>query len=413
MNNRVVVTGMGIITPVGTGKESFWNAIKQGESGVGQIDYFDPSEFTTQIAAQVKGFKGEDYLDRKELRRMDRFVQFGVSSAKMAIEDSGLDLEKVDLNRMGVSVGSGIGGIGTMEENYSILMKKGPRRVTPFLVPMMIANMAAGCISIEFGARGPNTTLVTACATATHSIGDAFKIIQRGDADIMLAGGSEAAITPLSVAGFCSARALSTKNDDPSKASRPFDKERDGFVIGEGAVVLILEDLKYARARDATIYAEVAGFGMSADAYHVTAPDPEGDGAARCMACAVADSGLKVQDIDYINAHGTSTLYNDKLETSAIKRIFGEKAYNIPVSSTKSMIGHLLGAAGSAELAATILAMNNSFIPPTINYEVPDPECDLDYVPNKGREGAIEAALSNSFGFGGTNASLVVKKYRE
>lgn len=413
MNNRVVVTGMGIITPVGTGKESFWNAIKQGESGVGQIDYFDPSEFTTQIAAQVKGFNGEDYLDRKELRRMDRFVQFGVSSAKIAIEDSGLDLEKVDLNRMGVSVGSGIGGIGTMEENYSILMKKGPRRVTPFLVPMMIANMAAGCISIEFGARGPNTTLVTACATATHSIGDAFKIIQRGDADIMLAGGSEAAITPLSVAGFCSARALSTKNDDPSKASRPFDKERDGFVIGEGSVVLILEDLKHARARDATIYAEVAGFGMSADAYHMTAPDPEGDGAARCMACAVADSGLKVQDIDYINAHGTSTLYNDKLETSAIKRIFGEKAYNIPVSSTKSMIGHLLGAAGSAELAATILAMNNSFIPPTINYEVPDPECDLDYVPNKGREGAIEAALSNSFGFGGTNASLVVKKYRE
>jgi len=413
MNNRVVVTGMGIITPVGTGKESFWNAIKQGESGVGQIDYFDPSEFTTQIAAQVKGFNGEDYLDRKELRRMDRFVQFGVSSAKIAIEDSGLDLEKVDLNRMGVSVGSGIGGIGTMEENYSILMKKGPRRVTPFLVPMMIANMAAGCISIEFGARGPNTTLVTACATATHSIGDAFKIIQRGDADIMMAGGSEAAITPLSVAGFCSARALSTKNDDPSKASRPFDKERDGFVIGEGSVVLILEDLKHARARDATIYAEVAGFGMSADAYHMTAPDPEGDGAARCMACAVADSGLKVQDIDYINAHGTSTLYNDKLETSAIKRIFGEKAYNIPVSSTKSMIGHLLGAAGSAELAATILAMNNSFIPPTINYEVPDPECDLDYVPNKGREGAIEAALSNSFGFGGTNASLVVKKYRE
>lgn len=413
MNNRVVVTGMGIITPVGTGKESFWNAIKQGESGVGQIDYFDPSEFTTQIAAQVKGFNGEDYLDRKELRRMDRFVQFGVSSAKIAIEDSGLDLEKVDLNRMGVSVGSGIGGIGTMEENYSILMKKGPRRVTPFLVPMMIANMAAGCISIEFGARGPNTTLVTACATATHSIGDAFKIIQRGDADIMLAGGSEAAITPLSVAGFCSARALSTKNDDPSKASRPFDKERDGFVIGEGSVVLILEDLKHARARDATIYAEVAGFGMSADAYHMTAPDPEGDGAARCMACAVADSGLKVQDIDYINAHGTSTLYNDKLETSAIKRIFGEKAYNTPVSSTKSMIGHLLGAAGSAELAATILAMNNSFIPPTINYEVPDPECDLDYVPNKGREGAIEAALSNSFGFGGTNASLVVKKYRE
>ncbi|RQD74598.1 MAG: beta-ketoacyl-[acyl-carrier-protein] synthase II [Candidatus Syntrophonatronum acetioxidans] len=413
MSNRVAVTGIGVITPIGTGKENFWKAIKEGKSGVGRIDHFDPSDFSTQIAAQVKDFKGEDYLDRKEVKRMDKFIQFGVASAKIAIEDSGLDLAKVDLDRMGVSVGSGIGGIGTMEENYEILMKKGPRRITPFLVPMMIANMAAGCISISLGARGPNTTLVTACATANHSIGDAFKIIQRGEADIMLAGGSEAAITPLSLAGFCSARALSTRNDEPLKASRPFDKERDGFVMGEGAAVLVLEDLRHALARDAMIYAEVAGFGMSADAYHVTAPDPDGDGAARCMACAMADSGLKVQEIDYINAHGTSTHYNDKLETAAIKRIFGEEAYKIPVSSTKSMIGHLLGAAGSAELAATILAMNYSFIPPTINYEVPDPECDLDYVPNKGREGEIEAALSNSFGFGGTNASLVVKKYRE
>ncbi len=411
MNNRVVVTGIGVVSPVGTGKEAFWEAVKAGRSGVGRISYFDTSDFSTQIAAEVKDFEAEDYFDRKELRRIDKFIQFAVAGSKIALEDSGLNLEKVDSGKFGVSVGSGIGGIATLEEQHNVLLQKGPRRVTPFLVPMMIANMASGYVSIAFGAKGPNSTLVTACAAATHSLGDAFKTIQRGNAEVMLAGGTEAAITPLSFAGFCAARALSTRNDEPEKASRPFDRDRDGFVMGEGAGVLVLEKLEHALARGAKIYAEVAGFGMSADAYHITAPDPNGDGAARCMLNAVVDAGLETKEIDYINAHGTSTPLNDKLETTAIKRVFGEYAYKIPISSTKSMIGHLLGAAGGVELAAAILAMENGIIPPTINLENPDPDCDLDYVPNVSRKGEIRTALSNSFGFGGTNACIVIKKY--
>lgn len=412
MKYRVVVTGIGVVTPIGTGKEKFWEGITSGKSGVDKISYFDSSEYSTQIAAEVKDFKAEDYFDRKELRRTDKFIRFAAAGSKLALEDSGLNVDKVKPERFGVSVGSGIGGISTLEEQHGVLLQKGPRRVTPFLVPMMIANMASGYISISFGAKGPNSTLVTACATATHSLGEAFRVIQRGDADVMLAGGTEAAITPLSLAGFCAARALSSRNNEPEKASRPFDEGRDGFVMGEGAGVLVLENLEHALARGAKIYAEIAGFGMSADAYHITAPDPDGDGAARCMHNAVTDAGLEPEDIDYINAHGTSTPLNDKLETTAIKRVFGEYAFKVPVSSTKSMIGHLLGAAGGVELAAAVLAMDNSVIPPTINLENPDPDCDLDYVPNVSRRGEIKAALSNSFGFGGTNACIVIKKYR-
>ncbi len=411
MKNRVVVTGIGVITPIGIGKDLFWEGLKEGRSGIGPITQFDTTDFPVQIAAEVKNFKPEDYVDRKEARRMDRFIQFAVACAGLSLEDSGLDLENVDLNRVGVSVGSGIGGVRTMEDQAKVLMEKGPKRVSPFLVPMMIANMASGCVSIALGTKGPNTTLVTACATSTHSVGDAFEILQRGDADVMFAGGSEASITPLSVAGFCAARALSTRNEEPQKASRPFDAQRDGFVMGEGAAVLVMETLDHALARGARIYAEVSGFGMSGDGYHITAPDPQGDGASRCMANALADAGLKPGDVDYINAHGTSTPLNDKLETMAIKNVFKEHAKNIPVSSTKSMIGHLLGAAGGAELTASILCMYHGIIHPTINYDNPDPECDLDYVPNSSREADIKVCLSNSFGFGGTNASVILKKF--
>lgn len=413
MKNRVVVTGIGVITPIGIGKDAFWEGLKEGRSGVDRITAFDTTDYPVQIAAQVKNFNAEDYMDRKEARRMDRFIQFAVASAGLSLEDSGLDLKKVDLTRVGVSVGSGIGGVQTMEEQARVLMEKGPKRVSPFLVPMMITNMASGCVSIAFGAKGPNTTLVTACATSTHSVGDAYRILQRGDADVMFAGGSEAAITPLSVAGFCASRALSTRNDEPQKASRPFDAQRDGFVMGEGAAVLIMETLEHAYARDARIYAEVCGFGMSGDGYHITAPDPQGDGAARCMANALADAGMEPGDIDYINAHGTSTPMNDKLETMAMKKVFKELSKKIPVSSTKSMIGHLLGAAGGAELVASMLSMQHSIIHPTINYENPDPECDLDYVPGVYREAEIKACLSNSFGFGGTNASLIIRRVED
>ncbi len=413
MKNRVVVTGIGVITPIGIGKDAFWEGLKEGRSGVDRITAFDTTDYPVQIAAQVKNFNAEDYMDRKEARRMDRFIQFAVASAGLSLEDSGLDLKKVDLTRVGVSVGSGIGGVQTMEEQARVLMEKGPKRVSPFLVPMMITNMASGCVSIAFGAKGPNTTLVTACATSTHSVGDAYRILQRGDADVMFAGGSEAAITPLSVAGFCASRALSTRNDEPQKASRPFDAQRDGFVMGEGAAVLIMETLEHAYARDARIYAEVCGFGMSGDGYHITAPDPQGDGAVRCIANALADAGMEPGDIDYINAHGTSTPMNDKLETMAMKKVFKELSKKIPVSSTKSMIGHLLGAAGGAELVASMLSMQHSIIHPTINYENPDPECDLDYVPGVYREAEIKACLSNSFGFGGTNASLIIRRVED
>jgi 3-oxoacyl-[acyl-carrier-protein] synthase II len=411
LKKRVVVTGLGIISPVGTGIEKFWSNLLEGISGIGPITRFDAGEMSTKIAGEVKDFQVEKYIDKKEARRMDLFTQYAVSAAKMAIEDSGLDLEQVDLNRVGVILGSGIGGMETFEDQCRVLINKGPNRVSPFMVPMMIVNMAAGQISIHLGAKGPNITVVSACASGTNAVGDAFKLIQRGDADIVISGGTEASITPLTFAGFCSMKALSTRNDEPARASRPFDKDRDGFVMGEGSAILVLEDLEHAKKRNATIYAEVLGYGSTADAHHITAPAPEGEGAARAMTMAIKDAGLKPEQIDYINAHGTSTELNDKFETLAIKRVFGAASKNVLVSSTKSMTGHLLGAAGALELTATALAIKYGQIPPTINYENPDPECDLDYVPNVKREKDIQFALSNSLGFGGHNATVVLGKY--
>ncbi|MDH7481332.1 MAG: beta-ketoacyl-ACP synthase II [Armatimonadota bacterium] len=408
---RVVVTGMAPITPVGTGTEKYWQALLNGVSGVGLITHFDASDYSTQIAAEIKDFDPEEYMDRKEAKRMDRFAQFAVAASILAIQDSGFQITDENAGRVGVLIGSGIGGTSTWEEQHRTLIEKGPRRVSPFFVPMLISDMASGMASIILGAKGPNLAIVTACATATHAIGEAAKIIQRGDADVMIAGGSEAAITPLAVAGFCAARAFSTRNDEPERASRPFDLNRDGFVIGEGAGVLILESLEHALARGAKIYCEITGFGMSGDAFHITAPAPEGEGAARSMAAALKDAGIKPEDVDYINAHGTSTPDNDKTETMAIKRVFGDYAYKVAISSTKSMIGHLLGAAGAVEAIACICAIRDGIVPPTINYETPDPECDLDYVPNEPRKMPVKIAMSNSFGFGGHNATLILAKY--
>ncbi len=411
MKRRVVVTGVGVLSPIGNDRETFWNRLIRGESGIGPVTRFDPSNFPTQIAGEVKDFDPLDYMERKEARRMDRFVQFAVAATKMAMQDAALDMEKEDPNRVGVYIGSGIGGLATWEEQHKVLLNKGPRRVSPFFIPMMIANMAAGQVSIMTGAKGPTSAAISACATGTHSIGDAFKIIQRGDADVMIAGGAEATITPMAFAGFCAARAMSTRNEEPQKASRPFDKERDGFVMGEGAGVLILESLEHAEKRGASIIAELAGYGMSSDAHHLTAPAPEGEGACRAMQQAMKDAGLSPEEIDYINAHGTSTDLNDKFETMAIKNAFGEHAQRLVVSSNKSMIGHLLGAAGGVEAIATALTVKTGMIPPTINLETPDPECDLDYVPNQARESKVRAALSNSLGFGGHNATLLFKSY--
>lgn len=410
---RVVVTGLGVISPVGSGKEKFWENLIAGNSGIGPITKFDASEMPTRIAGEVKDFNVLDFIDKKEARRMDLFTQYAVSAAKMAVNDSKLDLEKVDLTRVGVILGSGIGGISTLEEQHKVLLEKGPSRVSPFMTPMMIVNMAAGQISIHLGAKGPNFTVVTACASGTNAIGDAFKYIQRGDADIVLTGGTESSITPLSFAGFCSMKALSTRNDEPTKASRPFDKKRDGFVMGEGSAILVLESLEHALKRNAPIYAEVLGYAATADAHHITAPAPDGEGAARAMALAIQDAQIKPSDIDYINAHGTSTELNDKYETLAIKDVFGEASKNVLISSTKSMTGHLLGAAGAIELAAVCLAIKDDIVPPTINYEYPDPDCDLDYVPNKARKKVINYAMSNSLGFGGHNASIVLSKFKE
>ncbi|MBP6962796.1 MAG: beta-ketoacyl-ACP synthase II [Armatimonadetes bacterium] len=404
---RVAVTGMGAITPIGHGHEAFWKALLGGVSGAGPITHFDASEYTTRIAAEVNDFDPEQYMERKEARRMDRFVQFSVAATRLAIEDSRLDLESTDLDRVGVLIGSGIGGTNTWEEQHRTLLERGPGRVSPFFVPMLISDMASGQISIIYGAKGPNFAVVTACATATHAIGEAAEIIRRGAADVMIAGGSEAAIAPLSVAGFCSMKALSTRNDDPARASRPFDLNRDGFVMGEGAGTLILEALDHARARGASIYGELIGYGMSGDAFHITAPAPEGEGAARSMAAAISNAGLKPADIDYINAHGTSTDANDKLETAAIKTVFGAHAPKVPISATKSMTGHLLGAGGAVESIACLCAIRDGIVHPTINYETPDPECDLDYVPNTARKLDVRVAMSNSFGFGGHNATLV------
>jgi len=406
---RVVITGMGVVSPVGTGLDTFWSALVNGVSGIRRITRFDASHYRTRIAAEVADFVPENYLDRKECRRMDRFTQFAVACAMMAVEDAGLDLTRVDKERTGVIFGSGIGGIETLEEQARVLFTRGPDRVSPFFVPMMIGNMAAGQIAMALGFYGPNFTLVSACASSNHAIGDAFKIIQSGAADVVVTGGAEAAITPLALAGFCAMKATSTRNDEPARASRPFDAERDGFVMGEGAAVLVLESEEHARRRGARIYAEICGYGMSCDAYHITAPDPEGMGAARAMANALADAGLRPEYIDYINAHGTSTPLNDQVETVAIKRVFGDHAYRLAVSSTKSMTGHLLGAAGGLEAVASVLAIFHQVIPPTINYEFPDPECDLDYVPNKARPARVRAVLSNGFGFGGQNASLVFR----
>ena len=413
MKKRVVITGLGAITPVGNTAADFWQALLAGKSGIGPITRFDAAEYDAKIAGEVKGFEPTAFIDKKEARRMDRFTQFAIAAAKMALDDSGIDLEKTDKSRIGSFVGSGIGGMDTLHEQYKNLFEKGPNRVSPFFIPMMIANMAAGQVSIAFGLQGPSSCVVTACATGTNCIGDAMKVIQRGDADVMVAGGTEAAISPAGMAGFCSMKALSTRNDAPEKASRPFEKDRDGFVMGEGSGIVILESLEHALARGARIYAELAGYGTNADAYHVTAPAPEGAQAARCMELAIKDAGLQVTDVDYINAHGTSTPLNDKNETLGIKALFGDNAKNLAVSSIKSMTGHLLGAAGGIECVATALTVANDMMPPTINYDTPDSDLDLDYVPNQARAKVVRVALSNSFGFGGHNATLLVKKFEQ
>ena len=406
--HRVVITGMGVITPIGKTKKDFWESLIKGRSGVRKLPRFEG--YASFIGAPVEDFCPEEYMEKRDARRMDRFTQFAYAAASMALNDASIDPEKAgDKSRIGVIIGTGIGGISTIEEQIKVLLEKGPRRVSPFFIPSMIANMAAGYISIAFGLHGPNTTIVTACASGTHALGEAFRIIQRGDADIMLAGGAEAPLTDVGFAGFTAMKAMSTRNGEPERASRPFDLHRDGFVIGEGAGVLVLETLESARSRGAFIYGEVAGYGMSGDAYHLAAPDPQGEGAYICMKRALEDASLEPEKIDYINAHGTSTEHNDKVETIAIKRAFGEYAYKIPISSTKSMIGHLMGAGGGVEIAATLLSMLHGIVPPTINYEFPDPECDLFYVPNKPCEKEIKAAISNSFGFGGTNASILIK----
>ena len=409
---RVVITGVGAVTPVGNTAEEFWAALIAGRSGIGPITRFDTTGYATRIAGELKGFDSLKYIDKKDDRKFDLFLKYAVACAVMAVEDAALKMDKVDGTRVGVLVGSGIGGLGTLLDNYEVLRTKGPDRVSPFFIPMLIVNMASGVISMRFGAKGPNSAVVTACATGNHAIGDATKIIQRGDADVMIAGGSEAIIIPLTIAGFCQMKAMSTRNDDPTRASRPFDAERDGFVCGEGGGLVVLESLEHARRRDARIYAEVIGYGMTGDAHHMTAPDPEGDGAARAMEAALRDAEIEPSAVGYINAHGTSTLYNDKFETIAIKRVFGEHAKKLAVSSTKSMTGHLLGAAGGIEAIATAFALHHGVLPPTMNYEKPDPDCDLDYIPNQARKQDVEVALSNAFGFGGTNATLAFRKYR-
>ncbi|TFG75439.1 MAG: beta-ketoacyl-[acyl-carrier-protein] synthase II [Chrysiogenales bacterium] len=410
---RVVVTGIGLFTPVGKSKDENWESIRNGRSGIGKITRFDASRHASQIAGEIKNYDAHQYFDRKDLRKFDPFIQFALIASEEAVKDSGLDVNIIDKERAGIYIGSGIGGIHTIEINKEILMEKGPDRISPFFLPACIANLAAGQVSIKFGFKGPNLANCTACATGTHAIGDSTRIIQRGEADIMIAGGAEYPITPLGVAGFTAMRALSTRNDQPEKASRPFDKNRDGFVIAEGSAVLVLESLEHAYNRGARIYAEVVGYGFTGDAFHMTAPDPDADGAYRAMKMAVTDAQIKPEDIVYINAHGTSTELNDKLETHAIKRLFTDHAAKLAISSTKSMTGHMLGATGSAEAAFTALAIANSFIPPTINYETRDEECDLNYTPNQGLSREIPYALSNSFGFGGTNASLLLKKFSE
>ncbi len=410
MTRRVVVTGIGPVTPIGIGKKSYFESLAAGKSGVTKIDLFDASDHSSQIAGQVDDFEPADFLNPKQIKRMDRFCQFAVAAAKLAIKDAELSIDDDNRNKTGVLIGSGIGGLKSLEDQHIRMLDNGPSRVSPFLIPMMIGNMAAGWVSIVEKAKGYNSCSVTACASGSHSIGEAYEVIKRGQADVMIAGGTEAAITPLGVAGFCSAKALSTRNDEPQKASRPFDAQRDGFVMSEGAGVIVLEDYEYAKNRGANIYAECIGYGATADAYHITAPDPTAEGPVRAIAQAIEN--IEPKSVNYINAHGTSTQYNDEFETAAIKKIFKDYASNIAVSSTKSMTGHLLGAAGGIEAIACLLAIENSIIPPTINYENKDPKCDLDYVPNKARKVEVNVALSNSLGFGGHNAVLAFRKIR-
>ncbi len=408
---RVAVTGLGLITPLGLTVEGNWEALIQGRSGIGKVSRFCPDRLTSRIAGEVKGFEPENYLPRKELKKMDTFIQYVIAATQMAFDDAGLSAPDVDeAPRYGAIIGVGLGGLPAIEENMKLLLDRGPNRISPFFIPMLVGNMAAGQVSMRWGLRGPNICTTTACASGSHAIGDAMKCIQRGLVDVMVAGGSEACITELGMAGFCAMRALSTRNDDPEGASRPFDADRDGFVMAEGAGVLVLERYERAVARGAEIYAELSGYGLTSDAHHITSPDPGGEGAARCMSMALDDAELEPEDVDYINAHGTSTGAGDKLETTAIKKTFGEHAYKLGVSSTKSMTGHLLGAAGGVETVYTILALKDQRIPPTVNLDTPDPECDLDYVPNTAREADIGCAITNSFGFGGTNASLLFKR---
>ncbi|QQZ30802.1 MAG: beta-ketoacyl-ACP synthase II [Candidatus Thiothrix putei] len=409
---RVVVTGLGIVSPVGSKLETAWDNIKAGRSGINRIspDLFDASAFSVQIAGNVKGFNADDYIKPKDQKKMDKFIHYGIGAGVEAIRDSGLEVTEENAERIGVLMGSGIGGLDTIERNYATFLNGGARKISPFFVPASIINMVAGNLSIMFGLKGPNMSIVSACATATHSIGDAARMISYGDADVMVAGGAEMGSTPLGIGGFAAARALSTRNDDPEAASRPWDKDRDGFVLGDGAGVLVLEEYEFAKKRGARIYCELVGYGMSSDAYHMTTPSEGGEGAARCMVNAMKDAGLNTTDIDYVNAHGTSTPAGDKAETMAVKRALGDHAYNVAVSSTKSMTGHLLGAAGGIEAVFSVLAIRDQILPPTINMDNQDPECDLDYVPNVARETAVTVAMSNSFGFGGTNGTLIFKK---
>ncbi len=413
MGRRVVVTGVGLVSPLGIGNEANWEALCAGQSGIAEITRFDASLYSARIAGEVKNFDPLRFIDKKDVKKMDVFIQLAIAASQFAVDDARLKVDPEIATRVGVFIASGIGGFSTIEREHKALLEGGPRRISPFFIPASIINLAAGQVSIRFGAKGPNSATCTACSASAHAIGDAFEIIRRDDADVMIAGGSESAITPMGVGGFAAMRALSTRNDEPHRASRPFDKDRDGFIMGEGSGVIILEELEYAKRRGAPIYAELVGYGMTADAYHITAPSEDGDGGMRVMEMAIRRAGITPDKVDYINAHGTSTPYNDKLETLAIKRLFGEHAYKMAISSTKSMTGHLLGAAGGVEAAISALAIKHQVIPPTINYETPDPECDLDYVPNTKREAKVDYALSNSFGFGGTNGALLFKRYTD
>jgi len=413
MKRRVVVTGTGLVTPLGTGTEKTWRNLCEGKSGIGLITRFDTTDYSVKIAAEVKDFNADDFIEPKLARHLDLFVQYALAAADMAVNDAGLTVDDANANRVGVFTGNGIGGLSTIEKYHKISLERGPRKITPFFIPMVISNMSAGQVSIVHGARGPNLSLTTACAAGTHAVGEAFRSISRGDCDVAITGGSESTICPLAVGGFNAMKALSRQNENPEKACRPFDKDRDGFIISEGGGMMVLEELEYARQRGADILAEVVGFGLSGDGFHMAAPPEDGNGAVRCMQMALDDAGLEPGDVDYVNAHGTSTPLNDVVETRAIKTVFGAHAYNLAVSSTKSMTGHMLGGAGGIESVFMALSIRNQVVPPTVNLENPDPECDLDYVPNTARETLIRAAISNSFGFGGTNAVLVMKKFEE